>query len=185
MEAHEVILALIKHNGGEIKGRTKLQKLVFFANVMFNLDISFRPYYFGPYSDDVAISTNYLIAMNLINEAQEHFPDMQFGTSYESVRYTYKLTSNGEDYFKYIEGKFPDKVNEFKKIINAVNNYQDSEVSYKELSIAAKVYFILTNSEEKLDITKFQEEAKSLNWDISSDQITKSFKLLETILSAA
>jgi len=185
MEAHEIIIALIKHNGGEIKGRTKLQKLVFFANEILKLDISFRPYYFGPYSDDVAISMDYIRALGMITEIEEHFPDMKFGNSYEAVRYSYKLTSNGEKYFKYLLEKYPEKISELDKIIKSVNAYQGSEVSYKELSIAAKVFFILKNSTQDLDIDKFRSEAKSLDWDISKDQIIKSFDLLKAILNAA
>ena len=190
MEAHEVIIALIEHNSGEIKGRTKLQKLVFFANELLQLDISYRPYYFGPFSDDVAISVDYLRALKMITETEEHFPDMNFGNSYEAVRYSYRLTPSGKDYFEYLSKNYSEKISVLDKIIKAVNNYQGSEASYKELSIAAKVYYMLNNmnifsatSTNETLSKRFQSEAKELGWALSTEQIEKSFSLLKAILN--
>lgn len=181
MEAYEAIITLIKLNNGEIKGRAKLQKLVFFASEILDLDISFRPYYYGPYCDDVAISTDYLRALKMISETEEHFPDMKFGNSYESVRYGYELSEGGENYFIHLSQKYPNEISKLKEIIKAVKDSQGSEISYKELSIAAKVFYILKNQNIEPSIENFKKEAKNLGWDLESDQITKSFNLLKKI----
>ena len=53
MTIPEFVLALINASGGEIRGRTMLQKMAYFASRLGAIDIDFRyhAYYYGRYSD--------------------------------------------------------------------------------------------------------------------------------------
>ena len=52
----------------EIKGRTRLQKIVFLAQAISKVQIaSFRAHYYGPYSEEISVAISYCNEMDLIN----------------------------------------------------------------------------------------------------------------------
>lgn len=90
-----VPLAIIKENGGEVKGKTKFQKLTFLAEEEKSLDkhYEFQKYNHGPYSFDLADNIDTLINLNLIKEETRRF----IGNDFDGKRHEFSLTQKGEE----------------------------------------------------------------------------------------
>jgi len=82
----------------EIKGRTKLQKIVYLSSRPDNIfNFRFVGYHYGPYSRELQTTISKMVAFNLISEEEEGFND--------NTRYNYKLTPEGIEHAKKIWGK--------------------------------------------------------------------------------
>ena len=62
---------IVRDAGGQIVGRTKLQKIAFFLEVAgIGAGFPFRYKHFGPYSDQLAAATQHASALRLIREIE-------------------------------------------------------------------------------------------------------------------
>ena len=66
-----LILTLHYSEKGMIAGRTLLQKTLYFLNEKLDFGIGFTPYYYGPYSAEVADTISSLKACGIIKEIIE------------------------------------------------------------------------------------------------------------------
>ena len=77
MSIKDALLAAIdSEESGGIKGRTLLQKRMYFLAVLADEDFLFYPYYYGPYSSDVADQLGALREAALVSEQSEPYPDV-------------------------------------------------------------------------------------------------------------
>jgi uncharacterized protein YwgA len=70
--AAEDVRDVIQLNGGQIVGRTRLQKSFYFLEALglgFGFDYDYH--YYGPYSEDLALSASDATALGLIEEATD------------------------------------------------------------------------------------------------------------------
>jgi uncharacterized protein YwgA len=88
-----LLLATIAFNNKPIRGRTRFQKMIFLLKEKYKVPFSFKfkPYYYGPYSDDFAEILSLLKALNLTEEKAEYI-----GAG--ATRYNYQLTDKGQKY---------------------------------------------------------------------------------------
>jgi len=84
----EILLALLKEVG-EIKGRTRFQKMVYLGQEELGLPDSFdfSKHYYGPYSWDLTETIERMIHEGDITESVEEFGGI--------IRYTYSLSEDG------------------------------------------------------------------------------------------
>lgn len=105
------------HQNQRIEGRTRIQKIVCLlqrsAKIPFSFD--FKPYYYGPYSDDLSDSINSLVGMKLVKETIKP-------TRYGSYRYDYELTEEGKILFHKTETKSKNVIDVISK---EVKKYED------------------------------------------------------------
>ncbi len=78
---------------GEISGRTRLQKTVYLLRERFGVPfkLKFKPYYYGPYSDELSDMVENLVALGLVEEHRRYLAD-------GVVEYSYKLTDAGSGF---------------------------------------------------------------------------------------
>lgn len=98
-----LVIATLFHQRNPLKGRTRLQKTVFLLKELYDVPFSldFRPYFYGPYSEDLADLISILKAIKVLDEVPEKLaPDI--------IRYNYELTDKGKEYFKRFK-RFADK----------------------------------------------------------------------------
>jgi len=93
-----LLLASLFFHKKPIKGRTRLQKTIFLLKRKYKIsfDFNFRPYYYGPYSEELSDLVFLLRALNFVEETTDH---LGMGI----VRYNYQLTEKGKKYFKMLE----------------------------------------------------------------------------------
>lgn len=93
-----LLLASILHYNKPIPGRTRLQKIIFLLKNLYGIpfSFSFRPYYYGPYSDELS---NLMSFLNAINFTEEKVELIEPGI----IRFNYTLTERGKKYVENVE----------------------------------------------------------------------------------
>ena len=89
------LLASLFYYNSPIRGRTRFQKIVFLLKEKYGIsfDFEFKPYYYGPYSEELSDTLSLLTALKLVEEDTEHL-------GVGITRYDYRLTEKGKKYFE-------------------------------------------------------------------------------------
>lgn len=99
--ATELIMLLLRNSREQrIRGRTRLQKIVFLLEEQgINFGYEFKPYLYGPYSEDLKDNINMLTEFGLVEEESE---EIEFdGVVFD--RYGYSLSEEGRRVAERIE----------------------------------------------------------------------------------
>ncbi len=173
---HLVLLAV----GEEIRGRTKLQKTVYFLGILTgNLDdLAYRPHFYGPYSDAVASAVNRLKALGFVQESSLH-TGMVNSEGFEIARHDFQLTEEG---CKIANQKATQNPAAWQKIKRAVDLFKKGgDIDYMQMSVAAKAYFMLSEKGKPASAAELSESAKKLGWDPKPAEIAESIGFLEKL----
>jgi len=165
MNITDIVLIVVKHNDGQFIGKTLLQKTVYFLNELLKLGIPFKPHYYGPYSSEVAIAIENLVALGFLNEAEESFP--VWGVWGEVKRYIYKLTDEGKELLEDI--KCLPLYMDIEKQLDLIGTFSESK-DYDKLSKAAKIYHIV-KAKGRVIRPDIKKEADSLGWSLKDTEI--------------
>ena len=176
MHIQDLILLVIGSEENGLRGRTLLQKKLYFLSELKGVDHGFRPHYYGPYSSLVAENLDILVSARFLNEVTETFETDQniFG---EIRRHTYFLTSDGKDVMSEIEqeGEYTD----WKKRLDTLNSHPLAN-DFNTLSIAAKVYYIV-NRQGKTTTEQIREIANEYGWRVNDSDIEGVLSFLEAL----
>ena len=177
MHIQDLILLVIgSEKRKSLRGRTTLQKKLYFLSVLEETDLGFGPHYYGPYSSLIAENLDILVSARFLKEVTETFSTDQniFG---EIRRHTYSLTPDGDIIMDEIrkESGYTD----WKQALDRLNR-QESANDFNTLSIAAKVYYIV-NRQGRATTEQIQEVAKEYDWDIDDSQIDNVRSFLEDL----
>ena len=179
MHIIDILLLVVKNEGGNgLRGRTLLQKKVYFLSVLMKFDLGFSPHYYGPYSSYVASHLDSLVNCGLLKEVTESFSNDQnvFG---EMRRHTYSIPDNVEPVWQDIQQK-----PQFAEWQNAINRINDQPISedFNKLSIAAKVYYIVSwEGNGPLTLPQVQQIAEDYKWDVKPEDIKSVLSFLEEL----
>ena len=165
---------------GEIRGRTKLQKTVYFLGIFTGAlnELGYRPHFYGPYSDAVAAGLNRLKSLGFV--AESTLGTGTIGASgFEIARHDFKLTEEGERIAKEKVTQNPETWN---KIQQATERFRaGGEIDYMRMSVAAKTYFMLKEREKPATASELSESAKSLGWTAKPEEINLAIEFLEKL----
>ena len=151
---------------GQIVGRTLLQKKLYFAAVLAEEELGFRPHYYGPYSPEVADAIDSLVANRFLKETTETFPGQEsiFG---EWRRHSYELTPDGDRLLQAVgQTGEAENLREALEKVNAQPMAQDFNV----LSVAAKVH-VLLGEKSPATASEIKRKALEYGWQLSEQQI--------------
>ncbi len=97
------------HEENKIEGRTRIQKEICLLKYRSGLPFSFdfRPYYYGPYSEELSDTLNTLVGVKLLKETI-------IPVSSNSFRYDYTLTQQGKELFD----KFQEEIKQIIKLVS-------------------------------------------------------------------
>ena len=74
MHIQDLILFVIESEGEDgLRGRTLLQKKLYFLSILEKVDLGFAPHYYGPYSSLVAENLDILVSARFLNEGNRDF----------------------------------------------------------------------------------------------------------------
>jgi len=90
-----LLLLVTMRELGEVAGRTRLQKMIYLLRERFGVPfrLKFKPYFYGPYSDELSDIVENLVALGLIEENRRYLAD-------GVVEYSYKLTDAGSGFLE-------------------------------------------------------------------------------------
>ena len=176
LDAMEAIELALIANGGSIKGRTSLQKIVYFISVQVpDNSIDYTHHFFGPYSVDVASGLANLQSLGFVYEipipAGRH-------TGYE-----YGITNYGREDAKRLDEMYPQEVHE--RIAKTVRACKEdlAIASAPRLLYAAKVHYVRANHDtQNLEKPQNEDEtceaARSFGWGLEPENVRSGFELL-------
>jgi uncharacterized protein YwgA len=172
VDPRDLVLAIVAGcPKGKVPGRTILQKLGYFCTTMLDLDVRYRPHFFGPYSDAVADATASLQALGFLQET--------FQTKGGSTRHDYALTAGGRSVLAALNKNRPDtsRVTALVSRIIKMPGWSDVQV----ISAAAKVDLILSRTGKAMTDHAVAREAGNLGWELTKDAVDEVFEFLESL----
>ena len=180
MEAYDFVQLTLLAMGGEIKGKTKLQKTVYFLGLMTGCldDLGFRAHFYGPYSDDVAEAINRLKTIGAVDQNVRGGGAVD-KSGFEVCRYDFSLNNEGRELAEETAGQNSEfKAALFKaaKAFSAVG-----DLDYMQLSIAAKTYFMLGEKKGRATHAELAKLARRFGWEVTTKQIQDAAKYLSQL----
>lgn len=111
-----LVLASLFFSGSPVKGRTRFQKTIFLLKEVYGIpfDFDFKPYYYGPYSEQLSNAVSLLTALKLVEEHAEY---LGMGIT----RYHYQITEKGKRYSEILQKSVKgDTLKTLRKLRNGV-----------------------------------------------------------------
>ena len=180
MKTYDFVHLVLYAAGGRIEGRTKLQKLVYFAGVLTEMheDLGYRAHYYGPYSSKVTQAIDELRGLGFLEQHKAGAGQMD-PRGFEFARYDYALTADG---MKIAEEKSRLRGNAWEMIREAFSRIETADSSdYLKLSIAAKAFFLVRRAKEPVTDDRLVQMCQNLGWKVSQDQITEAIQWLKSV----
>jgi len=90
-----LLLLVVLRELGQVVGRTRLQKIVYLLREMYQIPFRFRfkPYFYGPYSEDLSDAIENLTALGVIEEGRRYLAE-------GVIEYSYSLTRRGSSFLE-------------------------------------------------------------------------------------
>ena len=171
MGIKDALLAALQAEGGKIRGRTILQKRMYFLSVLVSEDFGFNPHYYGPFSSQVADELGALCDAGMIVESPVYLGATSlFG---EMRRYDSQLTDPGCE----VVQNRSESIATYVQALERINGHPIASDATL-ISVAAKVHFIV-HGHGPVTPSQIRSEAKDLGWDITATQITSVVKYLK------
>jgi len=177
MEAFDFVQLTLLAMGGEIKGKTKLQKTVYFLGLMTDCleDLGYRAHFYGPYSDDVAEAINRLKTIGAVDQNVRGGGAVD-KSGFEVCRYDFSLNDEGRELAEETARQNREFHGELSKAAKAFNEVGD--LDYMKLSVAAKAYFMLGEKKGRATLAELAKVARRFGWEVTPEQVQDAAKYL-------
>lgn len=173
-----ILILLYNKEDYTVKGRTLLQKLIYFISDILKTESRYKAHYFGPYSPYVENELGDLMGMGFV-EVNVTSRGVDFTRGFEVKRFDYRLTDGGERLANAYAKENPDVNEKIKDFLNKLKNAGDPD--YIKLSVAAKTHFILNREKKPLTKEDITSIAKEFDWKIRKNDIDDAVKILHTL----
>lgn len=173
MRLSDLILAVIhKHGDKGCRGRTRLQKEVYFLRRPLDVQVFYQPHYYGPYSAEVASGVQSLVAEGLVAEER---PGPEEEGPVERRPYTYKLQPDGQELLDLWRSTSQDKAQQFK---DEFDRLELDEQSIGGLAVASKIYHIVFEAGEPVPKSDLTKRAAQLGWGVNPEDSEQAVNFL-------
>ncbi|MHB9035024.1 MAG: hypothetical protein ACYC64_00050 [Armatimonadota bacterium] len=177
MNTYDFILLAINAMGDEVRGKTLLQKRLYFIGLLSEHlpELGYIAHYYGPYSEELSDTVGELRSAGFIVESSINYGAVN-GSGFEVARRDYKLTTDGQEIADMLKKQNHALAREIKVAWERIEKAGNPD--YMPLSIAAKVYHILQNGNVPLGKDEIAKMARNLGWEIDESDITKAEEFL-------
>lgn len=163
--------------GGEVKGRTMLQKRVYFMGILCNCleELGYEAHYYGPFSAEVEGAVDRLRGLGFADQTITNWGFDHRG--FERNRYDLKLNKDGVEVAKEKKKQHAgiwERMERAEKVLKTLGR-----VDYMQLSLAAKTYYMARKKGRPVTPDELSEYANSFAWKVTQEQINDAVKLLE------
>jgi uncharacterized protein YwgA len=179
MDAKDFVTLALLVKGGEIRGKTKLQKTVYFLGLMTGQleNLGYRAHFYGPYSDEVADAVTTLKTIGAIDQNVCGWGTDPSG--FEIRRYDFRLNEQGR---LFAESKSRQHRDLFEGLQQA-NQVLDGagDLDYMEMSVAAKTYFMLGQKKGRASMKELAQLATRFGWSVSPQEAHRAADYLNRL----
>lgn len=179
MHVNEFVTLTLLAAGGEIQGKTKLQKTVFVLGAMLDCldDLGFRPWFYGPYSDDVNAALVWLKTIGAIDQNVSSWGCDRSG--FEVRRFDFRLNEQGR---RFAESKAAQNRPVWNRMKLAADKLKEAgEIDYMDMSIAAKTFFMLGKREGRARMAEIADLAPRFGWHVTPQQVENAARYLNRL----
>jgi DNA-binding PadR family transcriptional regulator len=169
MRPAELVLSVVGSSPEPVEGRTAIQKIAYFSSLRTNVDLAYRPHYYGPYSPVVANLLDNLVALGYIEENSRV-------TAHDRIMYSYSLTQDGRKVLNEFRKREASKYASIRNIAYRCQKIAGNSINI--LSWAAKTYFLLSQKGQEISYEGLEKAGKRFGWNIAKDEIASGVKLL-------
>lgn len=179
METKDFATLALLAVGGEIHGKTKLQKTVYLLGLMTDHldDLGYRAHFYGPYSDDVAEAVTTLKTIGAIDQNVTDWGYDQSG--FEVRRYDFRLNEQGERFAQAKARRNPKLWSELQEAAKVLK--KADPVDYMQMSIAAKTYFLLGRKKGRASMAELAQLAPRFGWHVTPQQVQQAAQYLNRL----
>lgn len=177
MKTYDFVHLVLYAAEGQIKGRTKLQKTVYFAGALSGMleNLGYRAHFFGPYSGEVAAAVDELRGLGFLDQNISSGGAIN-PQGFEIARYDYSLTEDGKEV---AELKAEENPEIWKKIKKAIQKLKKAKADdYVQLSYAAKAYFMIRKTKQPYTAEDLARMTPQFGWKVDDEQMKRSTQLL-------
>ena len=179
---YNVILALVRMNGGVFRGKTNVHKNLYLIREMLRssgveVPYKFRPYYYGPYSADISDALDLLVGGGLLQASNI---ELSRDESIEIKQTLYELTERGKETANAATEPFSDFFHSFRSCFDVIRNTGHHETT-RIMATAAKIKLILSREKDKpFNHDALKSKANGFGWKLNGKDISASIDILET-----
>jgi uncharacterized protein YwgA len=180
MNAYDFVHLALHALGGEIRGKTKLQKTIYFLGALTRslADLGYRPHYYGPYSADVGGAVDRLRALGFVDQTVSSGGACD-SSGFEVARYDFRLNEEGK---RVAEAKAKNNPEFWAKLNDAVQTFKRAgEEDYMKLSVAAKTNFMLGENKGPARSEDLIDLARRFGWAVTPDQVQEAAHFLHAL----
>lgn len=180
MNAYDFVHLSLLALGGRIRGKTKLQKMVYLLGIITgNLDeLGYRPHFYGPYSADVADAVDRLKSLGFVDESVAGSGGFD-QSGFEVARHDFRVNAVGR---RIAEAKSHRYTAMWRRLTRAAELLRKAgEQDYEKLSIAAKAFFMLGEKQGKATSAELAELAPKFGWSVKPEQIQDAAQYLQRL----
>ena len=165
---------------GEIRGRTKLQKTVYFLGLLTGKleALGYQAHYYGPYSSEVAEAVSTLEAIGFASSSVASVGAFD-PQGFEIRRTDYRLTEEGRRIAQVKAAHHAVLFEQLKRDAELLKRAGD--LDYVRLSIAAKAYFLLRQKNAPVSERELPQLALTFGWAVSEQQIREAIDYLRKL----
>jgi hypothetical protein len=180
MDTRDFVLLTLKALDGEIQGRTKLQKTVYFLGLLMGCaeDLGYHAHFYGPYSEEVAGAVGWLKAIGAIDVSSASVGSTD-RSGFEIRRFDVRLNQPGREYAEARALRCPELWNTLKQKVEIFKEAGD--IDYVAMAIAAKTYFLLGARKRGATREQLAALAPQFGWDVTPRQVEQAFTYLERL----
>jgi len=174
ISVQDFVLLAYKAFDCEMRGKTLLQKRVYFLSLMVGEDLGYGAHFYGPYSEEVATGNSELKSIGAV---EEHVNSYGFDDrGFERALHEFKLTTFGQRVADQIVAIYPSL---WQQIEAAAKKLRVSgDLDYMSLSIAAKAYYILAKEGGSAPLERIKALLPRFNWSVTDDQLKRAENFL-------
>ena len=117
-----IVLSALK----KVEGRTRLQKIMYLLKKLYVKDLpyTFKPYYYGPYSDELQDDLKLLVDVGLVKEERK---EIEYGT-----QYVYQVSEDIKEiltkFLNTLEASERKKLKQIQQHVKKLNKYPTSSL---------------------------------------------------------
>lgn len=162
------LLLLLLEYFKKIKGRTRIQKMLYLTNrIGWNAINDYYFYQYGPYSEWVKRELDMLVQQGLIEENEVDIDG-------EKTLYEYKITSDGSKYLQTINLQPPGLVEKTKKFFDQLKDYQTDD-----LEIMTSLYHMRKSDPEYESDDRLVKLIELYKPKFNTDKIKKNLEVFQ------
>jgi uncharacterized protein len=180
METKDFVQLAMLAMGSEIQGKTKLQKTVYFLGLMTGCldDLAYRPHFYGPYSNEVTGAIDWLQTIGAIDQRSSSVGSVDHA-GFEIRRYDFLLNEEGKRFVESTARRHPEL---WKKIDDAATRLKRAgDINYAKMSIAAKTFFMLKETDGQASDSDLARLASRFGWEVTLNEVKEAVAYLRQI----